>query len=215
MSSWRNIWRDVYAESLPLEALAFHYGRSDNKAKQIEYLRRAGEAAQKNFAGDAALDFYGKLLPLFAQATLVTRRKGEIHHYSAGQVLELLGQWDEAESDYRAALEWATIAPKESSAQFALGKLNRQRGEYEAAFDWLAQAREIRLMLNDSAGLAEVLIETGMVLFRQGAYAEACERLNEGLALARQAGDLLSVALALNNLGNVALSQGDNARRGR
>jgi tetratricopeptide (TPR) repeat protein len=92
----------VYPESLPLEALAFHYGRSDNTAKQIEYLRRAGEAAQKNFAGDAALDFYGKLLPLF------TRRKEKFDIYlQRGQVLEVLGQWDEAESDYRAALEWA------------------------------------------------------------------------------------------------------------
>ncbi|MBK8432194.1 MAG: hypothetical protein IPL28_13265 [Chloroflexi bacterium] len=49
----------VGAEHAPplLEALAFHYGRSDNTVKQIEYLRRAGEAAQKNFANDAALDF--------------------------------------------------------------------------------------------------------------------------------------------------------------
>jgi hypothetical protein len=44
--------------------LAFHYGRSENKAKQMEYLRKAGEAAQKNFANDAALGYYGKLLPL-------------------------------------------------------------------------------------------------------------------------------------------------------
>ena len=49
---------NAYPESLPLEALAFHYGRGDNLPKQIEYLRRAGEAAQKNFANDTALDFF-------------------------------------------------------------------------------------------------------------------------------------------------------------
>jgi hypothetical protein len=40
-----------------------------------------------------------------------------------------------------------------------------------------------------SARAWQVLIETGMVLWRQGNYAEARERLNEGLALAQEAGD--------------------------
>ena len=191
----------------PLETLAFHYGRSDNTAKQIEYLRQAGEAAQKNFAHDAALDFYGALLPLLADV----KEKIEIY-LQRGGVQELLGNYAEAESDYRAALELAhDHAAQKAGAQFALGKLNGLRGEYEAALHWLTQAREIQLASNDSAGLPQTLIETGVVIWRQGNYAEARVWLNKGLARAQEVGDTASVALALNNLGNVAYWQGEFA----
>jgi adenylate cyclase len=197
----------VYAEVAPLETLAFHYGHSNNTAKQIEYLRRAGEAAQKNFAGDAALEFYGALLPLLSNDP----EKLDIH-LQRGQALELLGQWDEAESDYRAALELAhDNAAQKAVAQLALGKLNSLRGEYEVALNWLVQAREIQLAFNDSPELTKTLIETGVVLWRQGNYVEARERLNEGLAAAQEMDDTVSVSLALHNLGNLAASQGDYA----
>ncbi len=198
---------NAYPESLPLEALAFHYGRSDNTAKQMEYLRKAGEVAQKNFANDAALDFYGKLLPLLKDAD--AQEKTQIH-LKHGQVVALLGNYDEAESDYRAALGFARDdAGLKANAQFALGKLNRQRGDYAPALDWLAGAKEARMVLKDTAGLAQVFIETGAVLNRQGENAQAREPLNAGLALAREAGDALGAALALNNLGNVVSDQGD------
>ena len=53
------------AETTPLlDTIAFHYGRSEDKEKQIEYLRKAGEAAQNNYANAAALEYYEQLLPL-------------------------------------------------------------------------------------------------------------------------------------------------------
>jgi len=58
-----------------LDVITFHYLHSENQAKQIEYLRKAGEAAQKNYANDAALEYYGQLLPLLADDT----EKHQIH----------------------------------------------------------------------------------------------------------------------------------------
>jgi adenylate cyclase len=198
---------NAYPEALPLETLAFHYWRSDNKAKQMEYLRKAGEAAQKNFANDAALDFYGKLLPMLK----ADNEKFEIH-LKRGQVIELLGNYEEAESDYRAALDFAkeNVVLK-ASAQFALGKLNRLRGNYAPALEWLGPAKEARTTLGDTAGLAQVLIEWGTILNRKGENAQAREPLSAALALAREAGDTLGAALALNNLGIGAFSQGHYA----
>jgi predicted ATPase len=201
----------AYAESMPLEALAFHYGRSENSAKQREYLRKAGEAAQKNFAHDAALDYYGKLLPLLKNVSEHEKEQTEIQ-LKRGAVFELMGKYDEAESDYRGALEIGkNDAVMKVGAQFALGKLNRQRGDYESALDWLAQAKQAYVDLEDIAGLAQTLIEMGMVLSRQGEYTQAREICDEGLLLAREVGDTLGAALALNNLGNVAWAQGDYA----
>ena len=198
-----------YLESVDVsvETIAFHYGRSENKAKQMVYLRKAGEASQKNFANDAALEYYGQLLPSLDDANERTQIQ-----LKRGEVLELMGKWDEAERDYRAALDIAQddMALK-ANTQFALGKLSRQRGDFEVAFDWLAQAKDARMALEDTTGLAQVLIETGMVLYRKGEYGQARQQLNEGLGLAREAGDNLGAARALNNLGNVADAQGDFA----
>ena len=41
-----------------LDLLAFHYDRSNNEAKRREYLIKAGEAAQRNYANVAAIDYY-------------------------------------------------------------------------------------------------------------------------------------------------------------
>ncbi|MGE5264712.1 MAG: tetratricopeptide repeat protein [Acidobacteriota bacterium] len=190
-----------------VDTIAFHYGRSENNEKQREYFRKAGEAARKNFANDAALDYYGKLLPLLEGE----REPFEIH-LKRGQVLELMGKWNKTEADYRAALDSAggdTLL--KLGAQLALGNLNRLRGNYAPALDWLAQAKAARTALGDTEELAQVLIETGKVLYRKGDYAQANEILNKGLALARESGVKSTTAQALDTLANVVGAQGDDA----
>lgn len=190
-----------------VEVIAFHYTRSENEVKQREYLRKAGEAAQKNFANDAALEHYGRLL------SLLRERKEQAEIYlKRGDVLELMGRYDEAESDYRLALKSADDdMTLKASAQFALGQLFRLRGEYESALEHLAQAKAVRTTLEDKLGLAQVLTETGYVLYRKGEYTKASELSSEALALAREIGDTWSIAEALNNLGSAAMYQGDFA----
>jgi len=198
-----------YLESVgaPLDAIAFHYGRSTNQVKQRQYLRQAGEVAQKNFANEAALEYYRQLLPLLTDAN----EQMQIY-LKRGEVLTLTGKYDEAERDYHAVLDSAKGDPAgQTSAQVALGKLKRLRGDYEAALTWLAPVKEFRATLGDTAGLAQVVVEIGLVHWRKGAYAPALETLNEGLALARAAGDSTSIGLALNGLGVVADLQGHYA----
>jgi adenylate cyclase len=203
----KQIANGTLPETALLDTLAFHYARSNNTAKQREYLRKAGEAAQKSFANDVTFEYYGKLLPLLTDA----KEKTEIY-LKRGQVLELMGKWDEAESDYRAALELSKDdAALKASAQFALGKLNRLRGEFELALECLVQAKEVLTTLGDNAGLAQVLIETGFVLVSKGEIAQGREQLKEGLTLAREAGNKLDAALALTWLGDLTAGQGDYA----
>jgi adenylate cyclase len=195
----------IVPEKAVLDTLAFHYTRSNNTAKQREYLRKAGEAAQKSFANDAALDYYGRLLPLLGDA----KEQAEIY-LKRGQVSQLMGTWDAAENDYRSALELAKEnAAAEANAQQVLGKLNKMRGEYEGALAWLVKAKDTRAVLEDTVELAGVLIEIGLVLICKGEFRQARELLNEGLTLARHVGDKQTIARAFNNLGLVAYSLGD------
>jgi class 3 adenylate cyclase/tetratricopeptide (TPR) repeat protein len=189
----------------PVEAIAFHYSRTGNTAKKIEFLRKAGDLAQRNFANDAALGHFASLLALLED----DKEKFRVH-LMRGQVAELMGRYADAENDYGAALALAgDDLPAKAAAQYALGKLNRLRGEYASALEWLGQARELRTRLGDVQGLSQGLLEKGAVLNRTGDLAQARAALNEGLALAREVADKRGVALALNMLGNVAWSQGE------
>jgi adenylate cyclase len=195
----------AYSNALPLETLAFHYGRTDNAEKQREYLRKAGEAAQKNFANQAALDYYGKLLPLLKDEN----ERIEIL-MQRGIVEELMGYYEEAETDYHTVLEIARADTEIlADVQLALGKLNRLRNDYEPALEWLAQAKEGYTVLSNQVGLARALIETGRVLNRKGMYVQAHEPLTEGLKLARSMMSKPEIALAVNNLGALAWFQSD------
>ncbi|MGD8406838.1 MAG: tetratricopeptide repeat protein, partial [Anaerolineales bacterium] len=188
-----------------LDTIAYHYLHSENKEKQREYLRRAGEAAQKNFANDAALDYYGKLIPLLEDQ----KERIEIR-MQRGMVLELMGQYEEAETDYHALLEMARDDIEISAdAQFALGKLKRLRNDFDAALEWLTQAQGGYTTSSNQIGLARALIEKGWVFYRKGEYGQAHEPLSEGLRLAREAKSKPEIALALNNLGALTLYQRD------
>ena len=182
-----------------LDVVTYHYLRSENQAKQIEYLRKAGEAAQKNYANEDALEFYGKLLPLLKDA-----REEAKTYFMRGQVFVLIGEVDKAESDYRIALEQAKddLALK-ARVYYALGMLHYWRGNDESALKLLEQVKETQMRLENTAGLAQVSISMGEVLWRKGEYEQAREELNEGLAFAREAKDRLNITRALHYLGNV------------
>jgi adenylate cyclase len=53
----------AYLEGIgaPVDVIAFHYGRSDNPVKQQEYWLKAGDAAYRAFASEAALEYYGRV----------------------------------------------------------------------------------------------------------------------------------------------------------
>ncbi len=190
-----------------LNLLAFHYSQSMNTAKQRYYLQKAGDAAQAAFANEAALDYYARLLPLLDDPGAQLEQ-----HLKRGAVLELLGQWAEAEAKSRTALavsEQVADLATTARCRRVLGTLFGLRGDYPSALAWLEQACETFTALDDRTGLALTRIETGRVWFQKGDYPNARQELETGLALARGLADKPAAALALNNLGNVAISQGD------
>lgn len=127
-----------------------------------------------------------------------------------GKVHKVAGHWDQSEADYRKAFEMApTEATKKARAQFALGELYEERGDYALALEYLSRVKVARTALDDRSGLIEVLIEMGIVLWSQGEYASAYTPLNEALALAQATNNQAGMARSLINLGNVAYLQGD------
>ena len=195
-----------------LDLLAYHYDRSANQSKQCEYLLKAGEAAQAAYANAAAIDYYQRVLPLLPeteQAAVMLK---------LGQVLELVGQWQPADTMYRQALaltERLADLPRHAQAQRALGWLLRKQGEYVDAFAWMARARASFEQLSDPAGVSSLLADIGEVYRLQGNYSEARGYYDESLKLASAVTTpelrLAARAYALKGAGTVANSQGDHA----
>jgi class 3 adenylate cyclase/tetratricopeptide (TPR) repeat protein len=198
-----------------VDLLAYHYGLSQNDAKKRYYLRRAGEAAQGAYANATAIDYYRRLMALLPRA-----ERGQVA-LRLGQVLELVGEWDEARASYEIALslaEAAGDARAEVECRRAVGWLLRKRGDYTGARTWLEQARAGFAALGDPAGLTQALGDIGEVLRMQGEYPAAAERYAESLALAAAAAPapalLAARAGVLKGAGTLAAQQGDLTQAG-
>jgi class 3 adenylate cyclase/tetratricopeptide (TPR) repeat protein len=191
-----------------LDLLAFHYDRSDNVAQRRHYLRLAGESAQAAYANEAAIDYYRRVLPLLEAGEQVDVM------LKLGEVLRLVGQWDEAAATYEAALACAVDLGDrrgEARSRHAIGDLLRSRGNYPDAQRYLDEARAIFHELGDRAGVAQVLHLAGTLAALQGEYAAARDNYNASLAIRRAIGDRDGQWKVLNNLAIVAEYQGDLA----
>jgi len=193
-----------------VDLLAYHYERSENEAKKREYLLKAGEAAQADYANEAAMNYYQRLLPLLpAEEKVDIMRK-------LGEVLQLVGKWSEAGDLYQQALALAEQWGDRSAqawCQTAIGELlGWKQGQYAEGWAWLEQARTGFEELGHEAGVAQVLKIGGTLAAMQGDYEMARARYEESLAIRRELEDKSAVAALLSNLGIVVRRQGDHER---
>ena len=203
-----NNYREVLDQYVDL--LAYHFERSENRPKKREYLLKAAEAAQTNYANAAAITYYQHVLHLLAEDERVAGL------LKLGQVFELVGEWENAEQINREAERLASQindARSQAQAQRALGWLLRKRGEYNAAEEELRHARESYQYLGDSAGVSNTLADIGEIYRLQGKYTEARGYYDGSLSLAAGIADprarQKARAHALKGAGTVATWQGD------
>lgn len=187
-------------------ALAFHYGRSPNLERKHHYLRWAGEAAEAAYANTAAIEYYQEVLPLAGGPERVELLR------RLGAVLQLVGQWNEAERCYREAMELAMAQGdhlEEARNLMAVGELKRLSGSYPEALDDFITAHSTFESLGDMAGVAQVLHYCGTLAAYQGHYEKAIDHFSESLALRRDLGDRSGEARLLNNMAIIAEYRGD------
>lgn len=188
-----------------LELLAYHYERGADQARARPYLLAAAERAEAAYDNASAQVYYERLLARLEepQAQLEIRLR-------LGALLELVGEWQAAESYYHTARNQATeYGEMEALArsEHALGQLQEKRGEYEAAHRWLQQAQAHWTELERADKVSEILVDLGVLARRQSDFARARARLEESLQQCRAREDQRGQALALNELGSVAYDQ--------
>ena len=194
------------------DLLAFHFERSENLPKKREYLLKAAEAAQADYANMAAITYYQKVLHLLSEEERITGL------LKLGEIFELVGEWENAQVlDQEAEVLAARLndVSRQAQAQRALGWLLRKRGSYAEAESWLERARLSYQQLDDKAGISHVLSNIGEIYRLQGKYEEARQFYGESLSLAKRIEESrdrqAARAQALKGAGTVATWQGDYA----
>ncbi|HEX5944252.1 MAG TPA: tetratricopeptide repeat protein [Anaerolineales bacterium] len=194
------------------DLLAFHFERSENLPKKREYLLKAAEAAQADYANMAAITYYQKVLHLLSEEERITGL------LKLGEIFELVGEWENAQVlDQEAEVLAARLndVSRQAQAQRALGWLLRKRGSYAEAESWLERARLSYQQLDDKAGISHVLSNIGEIYRLQGKYEEARQFYGESLSLAKRIEEprdrQAARAQALKGAGTVATWQGDYA----
>ena len=184
-----------------LNLLAYHYGRSENANKKQEYVIKAGYAAQAVYDNEAAIDFFRQGIPLLSSS-----KKLEIYE-ELGNVLEILGRWDEALELYNQALTLAKRtenSPAQAVFLASLSELNGKQGNFDEAEALLIRARSGFEAIQDQGGIAHTLAVGGIISAEQGNYDDAKMQWEESLAIRRDLGENARIASMLGNLGIVA-----------
>jgi anti-anti-sigma factor len=177
--------------------LAHHLGQAGDYEPAVGYAVEAGRQAQAAYANEDAHLWYSRALDMVEQ--LGPERASEFQplrlaaHESLGQVLALLGRYDEALAHYaeaRALLEAETESPEQARHLADLCRqtadVHERRSEYDVAFEWLE--RGLGYLDEDKSAIeaARIYLMGGGVYRRQGKNDEAVDWCQRSLAIASE-----------------------------
>lgn len=198
-----------------IDRLAFHYSRSDNADKAIRYLKAAGQKAQREYANQAAIGYYSRILEYLADPELgrqlisgdywdILFERIKLYNLTGQrdrerEDLETLGIMAEALNDNRrralAAKQWVY--------------LYETSGDHDSGLELIERAVALAQVAQDERLVGESYNQWGKLLYLRGEYQVAHDYLQNALLVAQKYKDKMAQADCLNNLSLVAHYQGD------
>ena len=190
--------------------LAFHYEQAEVEVKTNKYLEKAARYAQRNYLNRQALQFYTKLIDNLNNSAKRSKKIVKLQ-LRKGAVHELIGQWEEAEQEYRNALKRA----KSLNDWYLIGRSNRRlgqllmlRGNYAEGKKHLDVAVTCFELANDQVGIAKTYGNLGTFFFRQGSYESAQSWFAKAIEINRSIQREAENASIVANLGLIFMNQG-------
>jgi anti-anti-sigma factor len=205
------------------EELAYHYSEADEFETALVYSIQAARQAQAAHANEAALLWYKRTLAMLNQlspeeAASFQPLRLPVHIY-LGDVLALIGRYDEALAQYAAARE---IVEAESSSADTLHQLaglacqtaevHEKRSEYDLAFEWVEQGLAYLEADELSAVAARVYLIGARTFDHQGKLDKAMDWCQKCLGIAAQIETReaqQTMARAYTRLSAISLQVGD------
>ncbi|HZS94438.1 MAG TPA: AAA family ATPase, partial [Chloroflexota bacterium] len=180
-------------EQFPL--LAYHYSRTDEWEKAVEYSIAAAERARRFYANDDAVHH-------FEQALDFLERNAEANDPRIAQVLEALGDIHAVAGAHARAAEYYARVVGSQADPGIRGRVERKRGDLAQSRGSYAEAR--RAYRNAQAALEErgdagelIAMWVGVARMNRsrGAVDDAASACRQALAIEGDAGDLVRGAL--------------------
>ena len=190
------------------EEVGHHLALAGDGRGAAACLRRAAEAARREFFNDKAIRLFSRALACVGESDLAARM--QLWH-DLGSVYELKGEYEAALGGYERMLRIAWLCASRAKAAVALNKMGRvwrKKGNLTLALDYLERGHELFEQTADQRGIASSLDDIGKVLYLLGRYEEAYAKITEGSARRGHDGDPRSVARSLSNLGNIQHDRG-------
>jgi len=195
-----------------IELLAYHYWEGHSWAKAMDYNLLAGQRAQREFANDTAVTAYQRALEAAAKLDRDTRAERLPAHESLGEVLTLLGQYDQALQHYQDALSLTDDDRRRTDICRKTADVFERRGEYDTAFEWLEKGLSYLGDAETNIEVARIYLLGAGVYRRQVKNDEAidwCQRCLDALSSNQTRDAQQVVAQAYYNLGGIYTYQGD------
>jgi len=202
-----------------VEQLAYHYNRSTNIEKALHYLAIAAQKSQREYATQAAIEYYTAIIELFPSLPGADgRARGivflEYWNYliERAKLYNLVGQRDNEIEDL-GTLGIVAEALDDDRCRAVGAKqwayLYGTQGDYESGVELIQRAVELATKVGDEKLLGEAYNYWGHLLYLRLEYETAHQYFQNTLRLAQKHQDKHAQADSLNSLGMVALYQMD------
>jgi adenylate cyclase len=199
--------------------LAYHYWEGHRWAKAVEYNLLAARRAQREFANDTAVAAYQRALEAAAKTDTDTTIERLLVHESLGEVLTMLGRYEEALEHYAVARamvegEFLSVDQERHLAELCCktAEVYERRSEFDYAFEWLERGLGYLGEQEPSIEMARIyLLGTG-IYRRQGRNDEAvnwCMKSLDTASRVQTREGQQALARACYNLGGIYTFRGD------
>ncbi len=177
----------LYASRLEeyYEELAYHYSRSDDRHKALDYLVKAGDKSRKSFANDAAIDYYRQALKLIDDSetdAIPDSTIGHIYHSLSDIYFPLL-KYEESLECCCKALEYVEDKRRRARIYGRIGWIYEQKHKLDTALEYLDAGIAELGDDTDCPEMARISIPLFWAMFHQGDAEKATEIAQRGLRI--------------------------------
>ena len=204
---------NVYANQIAehIEALAYHFARSEDEAKGVAYLKGAADKSYRLYALKETLAFFETALAILPKGNGVD--KAEILKHQ-GWVYKLLGDFKRAALILQQSLKCARKVPSikdEAAVAVNLGIVFQDMGQPDRGLNYFLRAHRLARKINDQLIEAQATQNIGIHYLNTGQWDKADENYRQVLEIYESMNNLRGVALANLNIGLIRQNQGDPA----
>jgi len=131
------------------------------------------------------------------------------------EVLDIIGDWNQAEAIHRYSLELAEVQKDEqlqAEGQVLLAGVLFKKGRYSETYDLLGKALKYYERADNQQAAGRILAEIGNVHRAQGDYDRAMEFYQRHLKIAEALEDNYAISQTVGNMGNIHRVRGQHAQ---